>query len=81
MELEVQIASDGDDPHDPSSVWPESRERARLGTLEVTAIDDEADDGIVFDPMRLVDGVEASDDPALRFRPPVYTLSHERRTS
>ena len=38
-------------------------------------------DGIVYDPMRLVDGIEPSDDPALRFRPAVYTLSHARRTA
>jgi len=80
MELEVQIAGEGDDPHDPSSVWPADRERVAVGTLEVSEIDDEADDGIVFDPMRLADGIEPSDDPVLRFRPAVYTLSHERRT-
>jgi catalase len=81
MELEAQIAGAGDDPHDPSSVWPDERERVIVGTLEVTAIDPDADDGIVFDPMRLTDGIEPSDDPVLRYRPAVYTLSHERRTS
>jgi catalase len=80
MELEVQIAGEGDDPHNPSSVWPDERERVVVGTLEVTAIDPEADDGIVFDPMRLTDGIEPSDDPVLRYRPRVYSLSHERRT-
>ena len=80
MELELQIAGDDDDPHDPSNVWPDERERVVVGTLEVTAIDDDADDGIVFDPMRLTDGIEASNDPALRYRPAVYTISHERRT-
>jgi catalase len=81
MELEAQIAEDGDDPHDPSSVWPQERERRRLGVLEVSAVDDDADDGIVFDPMRLTDGLEASNDPALRYRPDVYTISHSRRTA
>ena len=80
MKLEVQIADGGDDPHDPSSVWPRERDRVVVGALEVSAIDDDADDGIVFDPMRLTDGIEPSDDPVLRFRPAVYTLSHERRT-
>jgi catalase len=79
MRLEVQIAAPDDDPHDPSNDWPEDRERVTVGTLEVTAIDDEADDGIVYDPMRLVDGIEASEDPVLRYRPAVYTLSHTRR--
>lgn len=80
MELEVQIAGEGDDPDDPSSVWPEDRERVVVGTLEVTAIDPDADDGIVFDPVRVVDGIEPSNDPVLRYRPDVYTLSHARRT-
>jgi catalase len=80
MELEVQIAGEGDDPDDPSSIWPEERERVVVGTLEVTAIDRNADDGNVMDPMRLVDGIEASADPALLYRPPVYDLSHSRRT-
>ena len=81
MRLDVQIAGEGDNPDDPSDEWPEDRERVTVGTLEVTAIDDQADDGIVFDPMRLVDGIEASNDPVLRFRPAVYTLSHARRTA
>ncbi|MDQ3572507.1 MAG: catalase family peroxidase [Actinomycetota bacterium] len=80
MRLGVQVAGEGDDPDDPSTEWPEDRERVTVGTLEVTVIDDEADDQIVFDPMRLVDGIEPSEDPALRFRPAVYTLSHARRT-
>ena len=80
MRLEVQIAGPGDNPDDPSDEWPDDRERATVGTLDVTAIDDDADDGIVFDPMRLVDGIEASNDPVLHYRPPVYSLSHARRT-
>lgn len=80
MELEVEIAGEGDDPDDPSSEWPEERERVVVGTLEVTAIDPDADDSIVMDPMRLTDGIEPSGDPVLRYRPAVYTLSHARRT-
>jgi catalase len=80
-DLAVEIAGDGDDPDDPSSVWPEGRERVIVGRLEVTAIDPDADDGIVMDPVRLVDGIEPSGDPALLYRPPVYDLSHARRTA
>ena len=29
----------------------------------------------VFDPMRICDGIEPSDDPILRFRPKVYDVS------
>ena len=81
MRLEVQIAGDGDDLDDPSSIWPDDRERVIVGTLEVTAIDPDADDSIVIDPMRLVDGIEPSDDPVLRYRPAVYDLSHARRSA
>jgi catalase len=80
FELEVQIAGPGDDPDDPSSAWPEDRERVVVGTLEVVAPSGEGDD-LVFDPTRVTDGIEPSDDPVLRFRPRAYAISHERRTS
>lgn len=78
--LEVQIATSEDDPNDPSAVWPEERERVVVGTLEVTAPTDQGDD-FVFDPTRVTDGIEPSDDPVLRFRPRAYAISHERRTA
>jgi catalase len=81
MRLEVQIAGPGDDPDDPSDQWPDERERVIVGDLEVTAIDPDPDDATVFDPMRLVAGIEPSDDPVLRYRPAVYSLSHARRTA
>jgi catalase len=80
MLLAVQVADDGDDPDDPSTPWPHSRRRVELGTLEVTGIDEDADDGVVFDPMRLTDGIEASGDLVLRYRPDVYSLSYARRS-
>jgi len=81
MELEVQIAADGDEVDDPSAEWPAERERVVVGTLEVTAPDPDADDGMVFDPRRLTDGIEATADPVLRYRPAVYDLSHAERTA
>jgi catalase len=80
FQLEVQIAGPGDDPHDPSSNWPEDRERVVVGTLELTEPTEEGDD-YVFDPTRVTDGIETSDDPVLLFRPRAYSISHERRTS
>jgi catalase len=35
----------------------------------------------VFDPTRMVDGIELTDDPILLFRPRAYSVSVERRTS
>jgi catalase len=80
MELELQIAGEGDDPDDPSDVWPDDRERVVAGTLEVTAIDPDADDSIVIDPTRVADGIEPSNDPVLHYRPKVYDLSHGLRS-
>ena len=34
---------------------------------------------VVFDPTRVVDGIELSDDPILRFRPSAYSVSVDRR--
>ena len=39
------------------------------------------DKPIVFDPMRLTDGIEPSDDPILAARPKTYSVSIERRTT
>ncbi len=36
---------------------------------------------IVFDPMRLTDGIEPSDDKILAARPMAYSVSIERRTA
>jgi catalase len=80
FELEVQIAEPGDEVNDPSSVWPRERERVTVGALDVTEPTDEGDD-FVFDPTRVTDGIEPSDDPVLRFRPRAYAVSHARRTA
>ena len=80
--LELQIAGPRDDVNDPAAAWPSERERVRAGTLELTAIDTEreqGDDVLVFDPTREVDGIELSDDPVLRFRRDAYADSVARR--
>jgi catalase len=82
--LEAQIAGPDDDPDDPSVQWPRERERVPVGTLEITAVvDDPETDGkiVVFDPMRLTDGIEATQDPVLRFRPRAYSESADRRAA
>jgi catalase len=80
--LELQIAQAGDDVNDPSKPWPRDRERVNAGTLELTALETEREtdgDVLVFDPTRLTDGIELSDDPVLRFRHLSYTESVNRR--
>lgn len=80
-DVRVTLAAPGDDPHDPMSVWRGERELS-AGRIEVTApaADPEADGGVVvFDPTRVVDGIELSDDPILLFRPGAYSVSVDRR--
>ena len=64
------------------SVWTGARELS-AGTVEVTApiADPEADGGlVVFDPVRVVDGIELSEDPILRYRERAYSASVSRRS-
>ena len=76
-------APGADDPlDDPTALWPDEREFVDAGRLEITAAveDPERDDHIdVFDPLRLPDGVEPSDDPILHARRNAYSVSAYRR--
>ena len=84
FKLELQIAAPGDSVDDPTSVWPKQRETVIAGTLELTGLDTEretGDDVLVFDPVRVTDGIELSNDPILRFRERAYSASVARRTA
>jgi catalase len=82
FELLLQLAA-GDDPiDDPSAVWPDDRELVVAGQLEITALVDDPEGGEhidVFDPTRIVDGIELSDDPVLHARPKAYSVSAYKR--
>ncbi len=81
-DLVVTVAGPKDDPHNPMSVWKGSREFV-AGWFEITTPEDDHEaqgDVVVFDPTRLVDGLELSDDPILRYRPSAYSVSIERRS-
>ena len=80
--LQLQIAAPEDPVDDPSARWPAERQRVDAGTLEITQVDESGDEGVlVFDPAKVTDGIELSDDPVLQFRPRAYTESVSRRTS
>ena len=80
----VAIAEDGDAIDDPTVRWPDERETVDVGRLELhgveTGREQSADDVLVFDPTRMVDGMETSDDQILLFRPRAYAVSVERRS-
>ena len=82
-DVRVTVAADGDDPHDPMSVWKGARELS-AGRLEVTTLTDDPEAGggvVVFDPGRIVDGIELSQDPVLLYRPAAYSASVDRRVT
>jgi catalase len=81
--LVVTLAELGDAVDDPTEQWPAERERVDVGRLELTELDTERErdgDVLVFDPTRVVDGIELTEDPILRFRSPAYSVSVERRS-
>jgi catalase len=82
--LELQLAAPGDPLEDASAAWTNARQRVRVGSLEL--IDHETGretggDVLVFDPTRVTDGIECSNDPVLQFRPKAYSESVALRTS
>jgi catalase len=80
--LNVQIAIPSDPIDDPSAAWPSSRRTVAVGEYEITGLETERETGgdvLVFDPTRVIDGVELSDDPVLRFRHAAYSESVARR--
>ncbi len=82
--LLLQLAAPGDQTNDGSVIWPEDREKVELGIITINAVAAEpvaAGRQLAFDPTRLVDGIELSDDPlpALRSRVYVYSVLGRRR--
>lgn len=77
------IAENGDAVDDPTIAWPDGRAHAELGRLELTGVDTERErdgDILVFDPTRVTDGIDLSNDEILRFRPRAYSASVTRRS-
>ena len=79
----VTIAGEDDAVNDPTVAWPDDRETVEVGRLRLSGPDlerEQGDDILVFDPTRVTDGIELSDDPVLRFRPRAYAASVTRRS-
>jgi catalase len=77
------VAEDGDAVDDPTIPWPEEREKVELGRLEIAGVDTERErdgDILVFDPTRVTEGIDLSNDEILRFRPRAYSASVTRRS-
>ena len=78
----VQLAGPEHDPHHATSVWRGARELLAGHIVVTEELPDPEVGGTptVFDPARVVDGIELSDDPILRYRPAAYSESVARRT-
>jgi catalase len=82
--LEFTLANEDDPLDDPTAEWEGEREVVELGELEVLKVVEDAEtpgEPMVFDPMRLTDGIEPSADPILAARPKAYNVSIERRST
>jgi catalase len=80
--LMMTIGETGDALDDPTVPWPAKRVRVVMGTLTLTKVAEDqeaAAERISFNPWRLVDGIEPSDDPILRARRDAYEESRKRR--
>ena len=80
--LNLQIAEPGDPTNDATIIWPAERRIVELGRLQIDAISPSAADEkrLIFDPTKLTDGIELSDDPIPMARSAAYSVSYERRT-
>jgi catalase len=70
------------DPNHAAELWPDDRPQAEMGELVITHVESEAPGNcrdIVFDPLVLPPGIEASDDPIPFARSAVYSASFRRR--
>ena len=80
--LMMTIGETGDVLDDPTVPWPARRVRVVMGTLTLTKVAEDqeaAAERISFNPWRLVDGIEPSDDPILHARRDAYEESRKRR--
>ena len=81
--LSAQVANEGDPVNDGTAVWPDDRKLISLGVISLTStVKDQvtAQKGIMFSPLNLQSGIEASADPVLLARPPAYGVSFSQRS-
>jgi catalase len=80
--LLVQLAGPSDLTNDSSIVWPESRKSVELGVIAISSpVPDNAaaEKELAFDPTRVTDGIQLSDDPLPLLRSRVYAISAAAR--
>lgn len=81
-DMVVTLATADDDPSDPSTPWPSSRDQINVGTVVINGHSPQTTGAcrdINFDPLILPPGVQGADDPILPARSAVYSTSFNRR--
>jgi len=76
--LLLQLAEPGDQTNDGSVVWPDDRKKVELGIITIASVVPDsaaAERKLAFDPTRLIDGIELSDDSLPTLRSRVYAFS------
>jgi catalase len=80
--LVAQVAKEGDITNDATAVWPADREIIELGVITLTTTEKDqakAQKALLYNPLSLPPGIEASADPILAARPPAYAVSFTQR--
>ena len=82
FDLWLTLAEPGDRLDDPTRPWPANRKHVQAGRLQINGVSADQDAGCerrVFDPTRVTDGIECSEDRVLLARRLAYSVSIERR--
>jgi catalase len=82
--LMLSVAQAGEVTNDATLAWSNPQRTIELGTLSINSIAEVSmvtEQGLLFDPTRLVDGIFLSDDPLLVARSRTYAISSARRHS
>jgi catalase len=82
LRLVAQLAEAGDRIDDGSISWPDDRPQLKLGSIRVLKLVENSEAvqrNLIFDPVRLVDGIELSNDPLPPARSAIYSISYKRR--
>ena len=80
--LVAQVAKEGDVTNDATAVWPPDRKIVELGVISLTATEKDQvkeQKALLYNPLSLPPGIEASADPILAARPPAYAVSFAQR--
>ena len=80
--VRVQLAEEGDEVADSTTVWPDTRPEVEFGRLTLTErVDELAPERrkVIFDPVPRVEGIDSAGDPLTEVRSEVYLLSGRRR--